>query len=123
MLLKFGNLTLDPIARTVFVSGIQTPNKGTTKITSGEKDLLFFLASNSGKIFSQEALLTACYTGTKPGPKIIDVFVCKIRKKLKRISPQEETFIETVHSVGYMLPKAVIIETKTKAKAAKKKAA
>jgi two-component system cell cycle response regulator CtrA len=54
-------------------------------MTPREWDLTSCLYANSPKIMSRQALLEAMYPNNASAPemKIIDVFICKIRKKIK----------------------------------------
>ena len=56
-----------------------------------------------GTIVTREMLLNHLYGGTEePELKIIDVFVCKLRKKLAQATGGDHS-IETVWGRGYML--------------------
>ena len=48
----------------------------------------------------------------EPEVKIIDVFVCKLRRKLSEMHPDAEKFIETVWGRGYRLPTQPELTTK-----------
>ena len=62
---------------------------------------LFLLRKNS--VLSKEQCLNHLYNGlSEPEPKIIDVFICKLRKKLATAAGGL-TLIETVWGGGYML--------------------
>ena len=64
---------------------------------------------------SKEALLSQLYGGLdEPEIKIIDVFICKIRKKLAGASNGKD-YIETVWGRGYMLREPTEIEAKVSA--------
>jgi two-component system cell cycle response regulator CtrA len=53
-------------------------------------------------VLSKEAILDHLYGGLdEPNPKIIDVFICKIRKKLQAMGVED--FIETNWGRGYMV--------------------
>jgi DNA-binding response OmpR family regulator len=68
-----------------------------------EFDLLTFLASYPGQVFSREVLLDRVwgfdYVG---GTRTVDVHISWLRSKLE-IDPSKPGIIETVHSVGYKL--------------------
>jgi two-component system cell cycle response regulator CtrA len=69
-------------------------------LTSKEYQILELLVLRRGAALSKEMLLNHLYGGMdEPEPKIIDVFVCKLRKKLGSAAGQ----IETVWGRGYML--------------------
>lgn len=76
------------------------------ELTGKELSMMLLFASTPGRVLSKEMLLTQMYTGgvdDEPEMKIIDVFVCKLRKKLTEIHPDAEKFIETVLGRGYRL--------------------
>ena len=73
------------------------------------------LSVRKGSALSKEMLLNHLYGGTdEPKQKIIDVFVCKLRKKLAQAT-RGEHYIETVWGRGYVLrdpaPAAVAISS------------
>jgi two-component system cell cycle response regulator CtrA len=80
--------------------------------TRSESLLLQFLESRLGNAVVKSALLQAItfYRGSDPEIKIVDVFICKIRKKLLSLGLPYE--IETVWGQGYRLVK---LEDKTPA--------
>ena len=72
-----------------------------------ENRLLMLLASAPGRVLSKEMLLTQMYgdyPGDEPEMKIIDVFICKLRRKLADVDVNAGKFIETVWGRGYILP-------------------
>jgi len=72
-------------------------------LTKKEFEVLELLALRQGMTISKEMLLNHLYGGMdEPGLKIIDVFLCKLRKKLAALSGGTE-YIETVWGRGYML--------------------
>jgi len=70
-------------------------------LTFREYQLLKFLASNKGKVFTRETLLNKVwgwdYYG---GDRTVDVHIRRLRSK---IEDQTHTFIETVRNIGYRL--------------------
>jgi len=70
-------------------------------LTFREYQLLKFLASNKGKVFTREALLNKVwgwdYYG---GDRTVDVHIRRLRSK---IEDPTHTFIETVRNIGYRL--------------------
>jgi two-component system cell cycle response regulator CtrA len=75
----------------------------TIPLTNKEYNILEILAFRQGKVVSKEALLDQLYGGLdEPEPKIIDVFVCKLRKKLHNLSGGKN-FIGTIWGQGYTL--------------------
>ena len=72
-----------------------------------ENRILMLLASAPGRILSKEILLTQMYgdqPDNEPEMKIIDVFICKVRRKLADVDVNAGKFIETIWGRGYMLP-------------------
>ena len=75
-------------------------------LTRKEFEVLELLALRQGMTISKEMLLNHLYGGMdEPGLKIIDVFLCKLRKKLAAFSGGAE-YIATVWGRGYMLQAA-----------------
>jgi len=72
-------------------------------LTTKEYQILELLSLRKGSTLTKEVFLNNLYGGLdEPEPKIIDVFICKLRKKLARGS-QGQNFIETVWGRGYVL--------------------
>ncbi len=69
------------------------------ELTFKEYDLLKFLASNRGRVYTRDALLNKVwgydYYG---GDRTVDVHVRRLRSKL---DDSKHTFIETVRNIGY----------------------
>jgi len=73
-------------------------NGEVVKFTATEFRLLHYLASNPGRVFSREQLLTqASGDGVVLVDRNIDVHIRSIRKK---VDPTQ-TFVETIRGVGY----------------------
>lgn len=71
-------------------------------LTSKEYAILELLALRKGTLITKEMFLNHLYGGIdEPDLKIIDVFVCKLRKKLQKESGVNH--IETVWGRGYIL--------------------
>jgi two-component system cell cycle response regulator CtrA len=71
-------------------------------LTSKEYAILELLSLRKGTTLTKEMFLNHLYGGIdEPELKIIDVFVCKLRKKL--LSAAGENYIETVWGRGYVL--------------------
>ncbi|MCL2567736.1 MAG: response regulator transcription factor [Alphaproteobacteria bacterium] len=71
-------------------------------LTSKEYAVLEILALKKGKPVSKEHLLDQLYGGIgEPEPKIIDVFVCKIRDKIKKNTGKN--YIKTIWGQGYLI--------------------
>jgi two-component system cell cycle response regulator CtrA len=72
-------------------------------LTTKEYGILELLASRPGGTFTKEMFLSAMYGGMdEPEMKIIDVFICKLRKKLAEASGGKN-YVETVWGRGYAL--------------------
>lgn len=103
------NINLD--SRTVDVAG------DTVHLTGKEYGILELMALRKGTTLTKEAFLNHLYGGMdEPELKIIDVFICKLRKKLEDATGGSN-YVETVWGRGYVLrePKgAADSGTKTK---------
>jgi len=72
-------------------------------LTTREFQLLELLALRQGSTITKEMILNRMYGGMdEPELKIIDVYICKLRKKLAAASGGKD-YIETVWGRGYML--------------------
>ena len=71
-------------------------------LTTKEYGILELLTLRKGQTLSKEQFLNHLYGGIdEPELKIIDVFICKLRKKLAAVS--DDSYIETVWGRGYVL--------------------
>ena len=94
--IKTGDLAVNLDSRTVEVAGQPV------HLTGKEYAILELLSLRKGSTLSKEAFLNHLYGGIdEPELKIIDVFICKLRKKLSVAS--NISFIQTVWGRGYML--------------------
>jgi two-component system, cell cycle response regulator CtrA len=83
--------------KTVEVNGVRI------HVTSKEYQMLELLALRKGTTLTKEMFLSHLYDGMEePEAKIIDVFICKLRKKLANASGGKD-YIETVWGRGYVL--------------------
>lgn len=95
--IRTGKLVINLDARSVEVD-----NKP-LHLTSKEYGILELLSLRKGSTLTKEMFLNHLYSGVdEPELKIIDVFVCKLRKKLQDASGGENC-IETVWGRGYVL--------------------
>ncbi len=93
-ILNFPGLSIDRAARQVRVDG------ETVNLTPKEFDLLFFLASNRGRVFSREQLLERVWGYDFYGDlRTVDTHVKNLREKLGR--HRDLPYIRTVWGVGY----------------------
>ncbi|MFC0387762.1 response regulator transcription factor CtrA [Muricoccus vinaceus] len=91
-----GRLTLDLSAREATVAGRPV------HLTGKEYAILELLTLRKGMVMTKEAFLNHLYGGMdEPEVKIIDVFICKLRKKLAQAGCDE--LIGTVWGRGYVL--------------------
>jgi two-component system cell cycle response regulator CtrA len=96
-IIDVGNLSMNQTARTVHVDG------QVVHLTSREHQMLELLILRQGQTVTKETTLLYLYDGRdEPELKIIDVFLCKIRKKLA-VAGWNRT-IETVWGRGYTIP-------------------
>ena len=94
--LRVGKLQLNLDSREVLVEGVAV------HLTGKEYSILELLVLRKGMVLTKEAFLNHLYGGMdEPEMKIIDVFICKLRKKLANAG--EENLIGTVWGRGYML--------------------
>jgi two-component system, cell cycle response regulator CtrA len=95
-MIRIGRLAVDLASRTVTVEGQPL------KVTAKEYGILELLALRRGTTLSKEVFLDHLYGGRdEPEQKIIDVFICKLRKKIQALGGGPG--IETVWGQGYVL--------------------
>lgn len=98
--LRINNLMVDVAGKRAFA------NRGMEgiipiKLTGKEYLLLEMLVRNEGRSLSKEQILNHLYLVDAPEIKIIDVFICKLRKKLSEGG--SDAVIETVWGRGYRI--------------------
>src|SRR6201993_1133841 len=82
---------------------IVTVDEQPVHLTGKEYGILELLSLRKGTTLTKEMFLNHLYGGMdEPELKIIDVFVCKLRKKMSP-APWGENYIETVWARGYVL--------------------
>lgn len=87
-------------------------------LTNKEFEILQVLVKRRNTVISKETFLTALYGGLDtPDPKIIDVFICKLRKKLKHKGCGD--LIQTAWGKGYVIRGSKIREGEAAAEAAR----
>ncbi|MEM9284503.1 MAG: response regulator transcription factor, partial [Pseudomonadota bacterium] len=92
-----GSLSVNLDAKTVEVAGQRV------HLTGKEYQMLELLSLRKGTTLTKEMFLNHLYGGMdEPELKIIDVFICKLRKKLSSAT-EGEHYIETVWGRGYVL--------------------
>jgi two-component system cell cycle response regulator CtrA len=92
-----GKLTVNLDAKTVEVDNARV------HLTGKEYQMLELLSLRKGTTLTKEMFLNHLYGGMdEPELKIIDVFICKLRKKLSAAT-EGANYIETVWGRGYVL--------------------
>lgn len=91
---KSGDMNIDVARCEVSIKGKPV------QLAFKEYELLKFLASNPGRVFSRDAILNKVwgydYYG---GDRTVDVHIRRLRSKIEETSDQ--TYIETVRNIGY----------------------
>jgi two-component system cell cycle response regulator CtrA len=96
-MLNIGDLSLDLDAKTVKVNG------AAVHVTAKEYRMLELLGLRKGTPVTKETFHKHLYGGmNEPVIKIIDVFICKLRRKLSAASGGKD-YIETIRGRGYVL--------------------
>ncbi|WP_137112280.1 response regulator transcription factor CtrA [Rhodobacter sp. SY28-1] len=95
--IKTGRVSVNLDAKTVDVEG------KAVHLTGKEYQMLELLSLRKGTTLTKEMFLNHLYGGMdEPELKIIDVFICKLRKKLAEATGGDN-YIETVWGRGYVL--------------------
>jgi len=95
--IKTGQISVNLDAKTVDSGG------KTIHLTGKEYQMFELLSLRKGTTLTKEMFLNHLYGGMdEPELKIIDVFICKLRKKLSEAT-SGENYIETVWGRGYVL--------------------
>ena len=95
--IQTGNLVVNLDTKTVEVG------EERVHLTGKEYQMLELLSLRKGTTLTKEMFLNHLYGGIdEPELKIIDVFICKLRKKLA-LATGGEHYIETVWGRGYVL--------------------
>ncbi len=93
--LRFGGCTINPQTR------VMSSNDREVQLTSKEFDLLFFLASHSGQVFTREQLMDQVWDFTYAGDlSTVTVHIRRLREKVEP-DPVKPKYIKTVWGVGY----------------------
>jgi two-component system, cell cycle response regulator CtrA len=107
--IQTGDLIVNLDAKTVHINHV------CVHLTVKEYRMLELLSMRKGATLTKEMFLSQLYGGMdEPEIKIIDVFMCKIRKKLANASNGKE-YIETVWGRGYLLREPQEVEAKMSA--------
>ncbi|NCQ23472.1 MAG: DNA-binding response regulator [Rhodobacteraceae bacterium CG17_big_fil_post_rev_8_21_14_2_50_63_15] len=95
--IRTGKINVNLDAKTVDTAG------KAVHLTGKEYQMLELLSLRKGTTLTKEMFLNHLYGGMdEPELKIIDVFICKLRKKLSEAT-EGENYIETVWGRGYVL--------------------
>jgi two-component system cell cycle response regulator CtrA len=96
-LVQSGDLAVNLDSKMVEINGAHV------HLTGKEYQMLELLSLRKGMTLTKEMFLNHLYGGIdEPEMKIIDVFICKLRKKLANASGGKD-YIETVWGRGYVL--------------------
>lgn len=94
--ISIGDLTVNLSSKTVEVAGMRV------RLTAKEYRVLELLLLRRGTTLTKEMILNHLYGGVDaPKLKIIDVFICRLRKKLASAN-RGKKYIETVWGRGYV---------------------
>jgi two-component system response regulator ResD len=92
---RFGTLTVNPQTRAVTLRGDQV------RLTAKEFDLLWFLVSHPGQVFTREQLMDQVWDYTYAGDySTVTVHIRRLREKVEA-EPMKPRYIKTVWGVGY----------------------
>lgn len=82
------------------------------KLSKREYSIFHHLALNTGKVISKDAIYDAVYAMSvdQPFDKVIDVYICKLRKKISSAAESGSQYIETVHGRGFELSAPEVAE-------------
>lgn len=97
--LKLNDMVIDKENRIVSMNGIAVD------LTGKEFDLLFFLASNKGRVYTKKQIYTQVWEEEYAfDDNNIMSFISKLRKKIEP-DPEHPFYIQTVRGVGYRFNK------------------
>ncbi|MFV0491902.1 MAG: response regulator transcription factor CtrA [Pseudorhodobacter sp.] len=103
-IINTGKIAVNLDAKTVEAEG------QSVHLTGKEYQMLELLSLRKGTTLTKEMFLNHLYGGMdEPELKIIDVFICKLRKKLAEATGGDN-YIETVWGRGYVLRDPVAVE-------------
>ncbi|MBD0280609.1 MAG: response regulator transcription factor [Thermoleophilaceae bacterium] len=98
-ILRVGELTLDPMTRTVRLGGRRV------ELSAKEFALLHALAEQPARVYGKQELLRDVWGFLSEGnTRTLDAHACRLRKKLR---PSTRPWIVNVRGVGYKLTEAV----------------
>lgn len=96
--IQIGKMKIDMNTKTVYIGDALVP------LTAKEYALLELLALKKGITVSKETCLNQLYgiMDEPPDSKIIDVFLCKMRRKIKALTAGED-YVQNIWGRGYIL--------------------
>ena len=98
--LESGALRLDPATRRAWF------REQEVALTNKEFELLYFLASNTNKVFTRDQLLDEIWGYEFYGDsRTVDVHIKRIREKIE-INPKNPKYLKVVWGLGYKMEKA-----------------
>ena len=93
--LRFDGCTINPESRSVITAN------SPVQLSGKECDLLFFLASDPGRVFARDQLIDRVWGFTYAGDiSTVTVHTSRLRKKFES-DPVKPRYIKTVWGVGY----------------------
>ena len=93
--LRFGELRINPKTRVVEARGERVA------LTAKEFDLLYFLASSPGQVFTRDQLMNHVWDFVYAGDaSTVTVHIRRLREKIEA-DPERPLFLKTVWGVGY----------------------
>ncbi|MGV6810875.1 MAG: response regulator transcription factor [Brevirhabdus sp.] len=96
---QIGEMTAYFDGRDPVVSGVQV------RLSRREHAIFRYLALNAQRVISKGSIYDAIYgmSADQPFDKVIDVYICKLRKKIAAAAESGSHYIETIHGRGYKL--------------------
>lgn len=95
MIIRYGELTVDPQHRTVTMRGRPV------ELLAKEFDVLYFLVRHPGSVFTKDQIYEHVWKEEHPyGSQSVADHICAIRRKLG-LSAHDKEYIETVRHIGY----------------------
>lgn len=99
--LKFKGIQISAYFRQVLVNDIEI------SLTAKEFDLLYFLASNQGKVYTKEQIYNhVWHDDYSYDDRNIMSFISKLRKKIRN-NAMNIDYIQTIHGIGYRFNREV----------------
>ena len=93
--LRFDKCTINPGSRVVTIDSEEV------QLTGKEFDLLFFLASNPGRVYTREQLMDQVWDFTYAADlSAVTVHIRRLRSKIEK-DPVKPRYVKTVWGVGY----------------------